>query len=315
MAKFIFKRVLSAIPVVLLVITIVFLMMRIIPGDPARMILGDEAREEDVVALRDKMGLNDPLLKQYTDFIKNIVTGEWGESYFNHEPVFDNIKARLEPTVLIMLVSTVISVIIGIPFGVLAARYRNSVFDYMLTSFSVLGLSIPMFWLGIMMVYLFAVRLGWFPVQGYKTIADTGLWTAIYYVLMPSIAIGLQHVASIARYTRSTMLDVLTNEYIRTAKAKGLSVPVVYYKHALKNALSPVVTVIGFSMASMLGGTVVCETVFNIPGMGKLAYDSLMRRDYAQEQAIILFIAIVLVTVNILMDIVYKWLDPRIELD
>lgn len=315
MLKFIVKRLFSAIPVLLVVITIVFLLMRVIPGNPAALILGDDANPKDIERLKEEMGLNRPILEQYLEYLKDIISGDWGTSFYNGQPVFKNIAARLEPTVLIMLYSTLISVTIGIPLGIIAARRRNSIWDYSLTSFSVLGLSIPMFWLGIMMVYLFGVQLRWMPVQGYKTVSEAGLRTALYYLSMPSVAIGLQHVASIARYTRSTMLDVLENEYIRTARSKGLQENKIYYKHALKNALSPVVTLIGFSMATMLGGTVVVESVFNIPGMGKLAYDSLLRRDYSQEQAIILFVAIVFILVNIIMDIIYKYLDPRIELD
>ncbi|CCQ97219.1 putative peptide ABC transporter permease protein y4tP [[Clostridium] ultunense Esp] len=315
MLKFIIKRILSSIPVILVVITFVFFIMRVIPGDPAILILGDEANSKDVEILREKMGLNEPLLVQYVNYVKDILTGNWGNSYYNNESVFKNIKDRLEPTVLIVIYSTLISIFLGVPLGILAARYRNTFLDYTLTTASVFGLSIPMFWLGIMMVFLFGVKLRWFPVQGYKEIQEVGLKTALYYVSMPSIALGLQSVASIARYTRSAMLDVLNNDYIKTARAKGLPVNKVFYKHALKNSLSPVVTQIGFSMVSMLGGAVVIETVFNIPGMGKLAYDSLMRRDYAQEQAIILYMALVFVFVNIIVDIIYKYLDPRIELD
>ena len=313
--QFIVKRVLSGIPVILIVMVLIFFIMRIIPGDPAAMILGDEASIEEIEDLREKMGLNDPLPVQFINYVKDIVSGNWGNSYHNGRPVFENIRKRLEPTILIVVYSTVISVVLGITLGILSARFHNSFLDYTLTTVSVFGLSVPMFWFGVMLLFLFGVRLRWFPVQGYRTIAEVGLLGSLKYLTMPSVAVGLQHVASITRYTRSMMLEVLGNNYIRTAHAKGLSERVVFYKHALKNALSPVVTTIGFSMASMLGGTVVTEMVFNIPGMGTLAYDSLIRRDYPQEQAIILFMTIVFVAVNIIMDIIYKWLDPRIELD
>ena len=212
----------------------------------------------------------------------------------------------MEPTILIVVYSTVISVVLVSPRICLLAS-TIPFLDYTLTTVSVFGLSVLCF--APRCLFLFGGRL-WFPVQGYRTIAEAG--RIAQYLTMPSVAVGLQHVASITRYTRSMMLEVLGNNYIRTAHAKGLSERVVFYKHALKNALSPVVTTIGFSMASMLGGTVVAEMVFNIPGMGKLAYDSLIRRDYPQEQAIILFMTIVFVVVNIVMDIMYKWLDPRI---
>ncbi|NLM43026.1 MAG: ABC transporter permease [Clostridiales bacterium] len=315
MLKFIIKRLLSAIPVLFIVVTLVFLLMRVIPGDPATMMLGEDADPADIEAFKEMMGLNAPIAKQYIDYLKNILTGNWGNSLYYKTPVFQNILDRMEPTILITLYSTVLSVIIGIPFGVIAARRRATVTDYSITTLAIFGNSMPSFWLGIMMVYLFGVQLGWFPVQGYVSIAEGGLLKSLYSITMPSISIGIQNVSSIARYTRSTMLDVLNEDYVRTARAKGLSEKKVYYKHSLKNSLAPVVTLVGFSIAGMLGGSVVSETVFNIPGMGKLAYDSLMRRDYPQEQAIILFIAIILVITNIILDIVYKYLDPRIELD
>ena len=313
MLKFIIKRLLSAIPVLFIVVTLVFLLMRVIQ-DPATMMLGEDADPADIEAFKEMMGLN-ALAKQYIDYLKNILTGNWGNSLYYKTPVFQNILDRMEPTILITLYSTVLSVIIGIPFGVIAARRRATVTDYSITTLAIFGNSMPSFWLGIMMVYLFGVQLGWFPVQGYVSIAEGGLLKSLYSITMPSISIGIQNVSSIARYTRSTMLDVLNEDYVRTARAKGLSEKKVYYKHSLKNSLAPVVTLVGFSIAGMLGGSVVSETDFNIPGIGKLAYDSLMRRDYPQEQAIILFIAIILVITNIILDIVYKYLDPRIELD
>ncbi|MGI5851528.1 MAG: ABC transporter permease [Clostridiaceae bacterium] len=315
MIRFIIKRLLSVLPVLIIVVTLVFFLMRIIPGDPATLMLGDDAAPEDILAFREMMGLNDPMLKQYINYVKDILTGDWGDSLYYKTPVFDNIMKRMEPTILLMLYSTFLSVSIGIPFGIIAAKRRNSIADYSLTTISIFGTSIPVFWLGIMMIYLFGVKMMWFPVQGYIPIEKGGLWKALYSLTMPSFALGFQHISSIARYTRSTMLDVMNNDYVRTARAKGLTETKVYYKHALKNSLAPVVTLVGFSMAGMLGGSVVTETVFNIPGMGKLAYDSLMRRDYTQEQAIILFVAIIFILTNILLDIIYKWLDPRIEFD
>ena len=315
MFKFTVKRILSAVPVLLIVITLVFFLMRIIPGDPALIMLGDNADPADVAVFREIMGLNRPILYQYIIYMKDILTGNWGLSLYNNRPVFQNIRERMEPTILVMLYSTTLSVAAAIPFGIISAKRRNTVVDYLLTSISVAGLSIPMFWLGIMLIYLFGVQLRWFPVQGYISMKDGGVWRSLYSITLPSVALAFQYMASITRYTRSTMLDVLNNDYIRTARAKGLFESKVYYKHALKNALAPVVTLVGFSMAGMLGGATITETVFNIPGMGKLAYDSLMRRDYTQEQAIVLFIAIIFIATNILLDIIYKILDPRIEFD
>ncbi len=315
MLKFVIKRILSAVPVLLIVISLVFFMMRIIPGDPARLILGDEAKQEDVDALRERMGLNDPLGIQFLNYLKDIVKGDWGDSLQNHKPVFKNIRDHLEPTILLTLYASTLAIIVGIPFGVLAAKKRNSFLDYTLTTTAVFGLSAPSFWVGLMMVFYVGVRLRWFPVQGYTPIASGGLRGALYSLTMPAIALSIQYLSSFTRYTRSMMLDVMNNDYIRTARAKGLAERKVYYKHALKNALAPVITTVGFAIAGMLGGATITETVFHIPGMGRLAYQSLMRRDYTQEQAIILFVAIIFVFTNILLDIIYKLLDPRIEFD
>ena len=315
MLKYTIKRIIAAIPVLLIVVTFVFFLMRALPGDPAQMILGKDADPLMVEKLRETMGLNDPLPIQYVRYVKDIATGNWGSSYYNSLPVFENISTRFEPTLLIMIFSVLISVIIGIPVGIIGAVKRNSILDYTLMSVSVLGLSVPVFWTAIMLSFYVGAILGWLPSMNYVKIADGSLLNSLKYVTLPSVALGFQSVASIARYTRSTMLDVLNNDYIRTARAKGLIENRVLYKHALKNALAPVVTHVGLNIASLLGGATVCETVFNINGMGKLAYDSLVRRDYAQMQACVLIVAIIYVVINMILDIVYKLLDPRIELN
>lgn len=315
MLKFVLKRFLSAIPVLLVVVTIVFLLMRVLPGDPALMILGKDADQLAAARLRETLSLNDPITVQYVHYIKDIVTGNWGTSLYNSQPVFKNIANRIEPTVLIMICSVLISVVIGIPIGILGAVKRNSILDYSLMTFSVLGLSVPVFWTGIMLSFYLGAILSWFPSLDYVTIKNGSLWNSLRYVILPSIALGFQSIGSVARYTRSTMLDVLNNDYVKTARAKGLEEKIVLYKHALKNALAPVVTHVGINIASLLGGATVCETVFNIKGMGKLAYDSIIRRDYTQVQAVVLVVAIIYVGINILLDIAYKALDPRIELN
>ena len=315
MLKFTIRRILSAIPVTLIVISMVFALMRIIPGDPTIMILGEEAEPEEYEELRERMGLNDPIIVQYVRYMKDILTGNWGTSYYNQKPVFENIFSRWEPTILLTIYSTTLAVVIGVPIGVIAAKKRNSVLDYTVTTLSAVGISAPGFWIGLMMVYLLGVQLHLFPVQGYTPIAEGGLAGALYSLTMPAMCLSLSHQATLCRYTRTMMLDVLNNDYIRTGHAKGLSEKVVYYKHALKNAAAPVVTNIGFAIATKLGGSAVIETVFNIPGVGKLAVESLGRRDYDQEQAIIIFVSILLIFTNILLDIVYKLLDPRIEFD
>ena len=315
MLKFVIKRIFAAMLQLFVVMTLIFFMVRIIPGDPATQILGEDARIEDIEMLREQMGLNDPIPVQYVKYLKDVVRGDWGESLYNNKPVFENIRSRMEPTILLTVYSVSLAVLIGVPMGIIAAKKRNSLADYTLTFFSAVGMSAPGFWVGLMMVFYLGVQLRLFPTQGYTYIADGGLKGALHSLTMPAVAYAISHISSLARYTRTMMLDVVGNDYVRTARAKGLKERVVYYKHALKNALAPVVTNIGFSIATLLGGATVAETVFNINGMGKLAYDSLMRRDYTQQQANLLFTTILLLAINILLDIVYKMLDPRIEFD
>jgi len=313
MAKFMLKRILSAVPTLIIVLSLVFILMRVIPGNPLYSMTDEDTSAEDIKEMSDLLGFNDPIWEQYLRYIGNTLRGDWGKSYFNGLPVFENIRSRLEPTIMITIFSTIITIIIGVPVGVIAATHRNSWLDYSLSSASVVFLTIPSFWLGILMVYFLAFKLGLFPTQGYAYIAKSGFWKALHYVTMPSLTLGLTHVASIARQTRSAMLNVISEDYIRTARAKGFSDRVVYYKHALKNTLSLIFTLIATSIAGMLGGSTIIEKVFNINGVGKLAYESLMRRDYSQEQAIILFMSLIFIGMNIILDILYKLIDPRVD--
>lgn len=316
MAKYIVKRVLLLIPTVLIIVSIVFLLMRVVPGSPVYALLEQEGAEitpETVEAKEEEMGFNDPLIVQYGRFLKGIVTGDWGESYFDERDVFQNILAVWEPSILMTLVSVAVTVVVGIPVGILSATRRNSLLDYCVTSSSMVAMCIPGFCLGLLLIYFCGFKWGWFPVVGYTSIKQGGIWQALYYVALPGISLGLHHVATLARYTRTTMLDVLGQDYIRTARAKGLSRNKVYYKHALKNTLSVTGTVIVNAIGGGLGGSAVMESVFNIKGLGYLAVKSLGRRDYSQEQAIVLFIAIIFLGVDLLNDIFYKLLDPRIE--
>ncbi len=315
MLKYVIKRLLSAIPVLLIVVSLVFFLMRIIPGDPAALMLGDDYTMEEYEMIREQLGLNKPMIQQYVEYIFGILSGNWGNSLFNSQPVLKNIQSKMEPTILVTVYSTIIAVVIAIPFGIISARRRNTPIDYSLTFLSVIALSLPSFWLGLMLIYAICVKTGLFPVQGYKFISEVGLWKSLHYLTIPCLVLGFRSVGSLTRYTRSTMLDVLGNDYIKTARAKGLAENKVYYKHALKNAMAPVVTNIGVHIASLLGGATITENVFNIPGMGKLAYESLMRRDYNQEQAIILFVALVFILMNILLDIIYNVLDPRVRFE
>lgn len=316
MGKYVIKRIILLIPTLFLVMTIVFALMRLVPGSAVYVILqdrGDAVTEEAVAALEAEMGLDDPILVQYVRYIKDIVTGNWGDSFYTHTPVFSNILAVWEPTLLITICSTIITVLVAIPLGILSATHRNSIFDVIVSVSSMVAMVIPVFCLGLFMSYVFGFKLGWFPTVSYVYIKDGSLLNSLYYLVVPSVVLGFSHVGSLVRYTRSTMLDVLGQDYIRTARAKGLSRNKVYYKHALKNTMSIVATLIANSIVSMLGGATVTETVFNIRGMGTLALNSLNRRDYQQEQAIVLLMAFIFLGVALLMDILYKALDPRIE--
>ena len=315
MGKFILKRTLMLIPTLLIILTLVFALMRMVPGSPVWGLLEGEEdiTIERVEEVETELGFNDPILVQYGRYLKDLATGDWGMSYFNQKDVFENMVAVWEPTLIIAIYATIITVVIAIPVGILSATHRNSLLDYAVSTMSTATMCIPGFCLGLMLCYLFAFKLGWFPVVGYKSIEKVGFWKAIWNLTLPAFALGLNQVASLARYTRSCMLDVMNQDYIRTARAKGLSRNKVYYKHALKNTMAIVGTIIANSVAALLGGAAVTEKVFNIRGMGTLAVDSLGRRDYSQEQAIVLFFAMVTLVVNLLMDVFYKVMDPRIE--
>ncbi len=316
MVRYIVKRLVLLVPTFFIILTVVFCLMRMVPGSPAYAIIAEmdvDVTPELVKEVETEMGFHDPIIEQWWRYMKGIFTGDWGSSYFNHKPVFENMIEVWEPTLLIAAYATVITIFIAIPVGIYSATHRNSLLDYAISSLSTATLVVPSFCLGLLFCYVFAFKLGLFPAVSYTSIARGGIWKALWSITLPSFALGLNHVASLARYTRSTMLDVLGQDYIRTARAKGLSRRKIYYKHALKNTLSVVGTMIAGSVAGMIGGAAVIEKVFNIRGMGTLTVDSLSRRDYSQEQAIIIFIAMMFLILDLLLDIMYKALDPRIE--
>ncbi|MBQ7248188.1 MAG: ABC transporter permease [Lachnospiraceae bacterium] len=316
MLKFIIKRLLSAIPVLLVILILVFSLMRMIPGNPMYSIQADaNMTEEELEMLQEKYGLNGSIVDQFFAYMKRVVQGDWGTSYFNGKPVFENIFDRMEPTILITIVATLIALILGVPIGIYAATHHNSKLDYILSSTSMLFTIVPSFCFGVGLLYLFAFKLQWFPLYGYEYIEKVGLWGSLRYTFLPSLAIGLSGMAGYARHTRSQMLDVLNSDYIRTARAKGLADRRVYYRHALRNVMSFMITMVSGTITVNLGGATVLEKVFNIQGVGLLSYSSLFGKDYPQEQAILFFFATIFVFVNILLDIVYKLLDPRVELD
>ena len=317
MAKFILKRFLSAIPVMLIILVMVFCLMRMVPGNPMYTIQADaNMTEEELYMLQEKYGLNGTILDQFWAYIKRVAVGDWGESYFNGQPVFSNIFARMEPTILITLLSTFITLILGVPIGMYCATHHNSKMDLVLSSASMLFTIVPSFCFGVGLMYVFAFKLQWFPLgETYEYIEKVGLWGSLRHVFLPSLAIGLSGMAGYARHTRSQMLDVLGSDYIRTARAKGLADRNVYYRHALRNVLSYMITMVSGTITVNLGGATVLEKVFTIQGVGLLSYSSLFGKDYPQEQAILIFFAAIFVFTNIFLDIIYKILDPRIELD
>lgn len=316
MGKFILKRALSAIPVLFIILLMVFCLMRAIPGNPLYTIQADaDMTDEQMQIMQEKYGLNGSIFEQFWRYLKNIAKGDWGTSYFNGEEVFKNIFDHMEPTLMMTGLSTLITLGLGIPIGIYCATHRNSWIDYVISSASMLFTVIPSFCIGIVLLYVFAFVLDWFPLYGYTPIAVGGFWEALRSIALPSFAIGLSGMATFARHTRSQMLDVLQADYIRTARSKGLSEQLVNYRHALRSVLSIIITMVSGTVLGHLGGSSVLETVFNIPGVGLLAFESLTRKDYSQEQAILLFFAFMFVFMNIVLDIIYKLLDPRVELD
>ncbi len=305
MIKFIARRLVMMVPVLLGVSFVIFSMMYFTPGDPADAILGDMATAEDKEMFHEEHGLNDPFLTQYINYIKGVILeGDLGTSYTTKQPVTIEIVERFPTTLKLAGVSVVISVIIGIVCGIISATRQYSIFDHFCTVISMIGVSMPNFWQGMMMIILFSVYLGWFPPSGFSS--------PIYWVL-PALTIGTSSAANIMRMTRSSMLEVIRQDYIRTARAKGQKESVVIWKHALKNALIPIITVVGLSFGRLLGGAVVTESVFSIAGIGKLMVDAIKVKNYPLVQGGILFLAAVMCVVNLCVDILYAFADPRIR--
>jgi peptide/nickel transport system permease protein len=309
---YIIRRLLLLLPVLLIVGIIVFGLMHLTPGDPAAVMLGREATLEQKEALRERLGLNEPIQIQFFNWFGNALRLDFGESLFIGKPVSEALRERAEPTALLALYALTLSVIIAIPAGVIAAVRANSPLDRLLMVVSISGVAIPSFFFGILLILLFAVVLGWLPSGGYVDIGDDPA-QHFKYMFLPSLALGFSAAGLLARLVRSTMLDVLNEDYVRTAYAKGLRERHIVLLHAFRNALIPVMTIIGISLAGMLGGAVVIETVFNIPGMGRLLVQSVTRRDIPVVQGAVMTVAAVQVIVMLLLDLVYAYIDPRIR--
>jgi peptide/nickel transport system permease protein len=312
MFSFIMRRAVVTIPVMLIVATSVFLMLKLTPGDPAGIILGPDATEERRQELRNDLGLNDPLAIQYSRWIGDAVRGDLGDSLFLNQSVLSSLAERAQPTMLLTLLAMIVAVGLGMPIGIIAARKRGRWIDVGAMAIAIVGISMPTFWLGLNLILIFAVKLRWLPVAGYVPLQD-GLWDSLKYLILPSITLGVAQAALIARMTRSMMLDVLNTDYVRTARAKGMGEYRVVTVHALRNALLPLLNVIGLAFAALLGGAVVTEQIFNIPGVGRLLIQAVGRRDVPLVQGTVLVIAAIYVFVNLAVDVASAILDPRIR--
>jgi peptide/nickel transport system permease protein len=290
----------------------VFSLLYIAPGDPAAVIAGDQATPDDVERIRQSLGLDRPFLVRFGEWVFRILRGDLGVSIFTNLPVSTMIGQRVQPTLSLMVLTLILAVTIAVPMGVVAAWRQGTLIDRAVMGFAVLGFSVPVFVVGYLLAYVFALELDWLPVQGYTSI-DQGLWPWLENLILPAVALGGVYIALIARITRATMLEVLQQDYIRTARAKGAGQGSVLFLHALKNAAVPIVTVIGIGVALLIGGAVVTESVFAIPGLGRLTVDAILRRDYPVIQGVILLFSFVYVLVNLLIDILYTLIDPRIR--
>ena len=306
------RRLFSTVPVLFVVALIVFLMLRLAPGDPAAAIVGDAATSENIDRVRAQLGLDDPLPVQFLKWGGQLLQGNLGESFFIKKPVSELISQRLEATLSLTAVTLIFTIMVAVPLGVLAAWRHGGWLDRMLMGFSVMGFSIPAFVIGYVLIWFFGLYLQWLPVQGYSRL-ESGLWPWFRNLIMPSITLSIIYVALIARVTRAAVVEALTEDYIRTARAKGISEVQLLVRHALANAAIPIVTVIGIGIALLIGGVVVTETVFAIPGLGQLTVDAVLSRDFPVIQGITLFFAVVYVFINLLIDLSYLIFDPRIR--
>jgi peptide/nickel transport system permease protein len=307
----ILKRILVTVPVMGVVAVLVFLLIHLSPGDPAAVMAGDNATVEEVEQIRKSMGLEKPMLEQFVIWSGNILTGDLGTSISSQRPVSELILQRVGPTVSIAVWTMSFAVLMAIPLGILAAYRAGSIADRVVMLLSVMAFSVPVFLIGYLLVYVFSMTLGWLPVQGYRPMSD-GLWNYFKHLILPCTTLGLVYMALLTRMTRATMIEALGEDYIRTARAKGLGVKAVIW-HALKNAANPIITTIGVGIALLIGGVVVTETVFAIPGIGRLTVDAVLRHDYPVIQGVLLVASGIYVLINLLVDLSYRLFDPRIR--
>lgn len=312
MFKFILRRLLSLIPVLFVVSVVIFSLIHLTPGDPARRILGEKASDDAVAALHASMGLDQSIIVQYLKWVGGVVTGDLGDSYFLHKSVVQAIADNSVPTIQLALIAMLVAVVLSIPFGTLAARYRNGAFDKAVTGFTLLGMTVPSFVLALAMMLLFGLTLRWLPISGYVNPLEDPV-EGLRTLLMPGIALGAITAALITRTTRAAVLDVLNADYIDSARSRGVDEPRLLFMHTLKNASLPVLTIVGLSLGSLVTGAAVTETIFNIPGLGQLLVNSISRRDYPVIQGVILFITLIYLLTNLLIDLLYGIVDPRVR--
>ena len=312
MLAFLLRRLLSTLPVLLIVAVLVFLMLRLTPGDPAAVLAGDAATTEQIAQIRQSLGLDKSVPEQFLIWFGHLLSGDLGQSYYYKTEVTTLIGQRLEPTVSLALITITIAVLVAVPLGVLAAWRFGGWLDRALMGFSVMGFSVPVFVLAYLLIWAISLKLGWLPVQGYKRLADgVGPW--LYHLALPAVTLSIVYVALIARVTRASVLETLGEDYIRTARAKGLPEVKVLMRHALANAAVPIITVIGIGIALLIGGVVVTESVYAIPGLGRLTVDAVLARDFPTIQGVILLFSFIYVVINLLVDLSYVFFDPRIR--
>jgi peptide/nickel transport system permease protein len=311
---YIAKRLLSLIPVLFVVTIAIFLIIHISPGDPAAAILGIEASQAEIEALNEELGLNRPLPEQYVNWVLNLLKGDLGDSIFMRQHVSEAIVDHIGPTLSLAILAQAIALLLAIPFGIWAAYKRGSIADVSLMGISLLGMAVPSFLLGLFLMLLIGVQLQWLPVAGYAPLSK-GVWEHVQYLILPGISLGAIQAALITRMTRSSMLETLHLNYIKTARSKGLNETKVLMKHAFRNAFLPILTVIGQTFGTLVTGAVVVESIFNIPGLGQLILNSIVRRDFAVIQGVVLCVTLIYVGLNLIIDLLYGFVDPRVRLD
>ncbi len=313
MLGYVLKRILATIPVMVIVAILVFALLRLAPGDPAAVIAGDYATAEDIARIREQLGLNDPLHVQLWRWGLQLAQGDLGQAIFSRKPVSELIAQRIEPTLLLALTTIVFSVLVAVPLGTIAAWRAGSWTDRFVMIFSVGGFSIPVFVLGYILIYLLAMKANILPVQGYKSPFTDGIGPFLLHIILPTLTLSVIFIALIARMTRASVMEVLQEDYVRTARAKGQSELKILLRHAVRNAAVPIVTVIGIGIALLIGGVVVTESVYNIPGLGRLVLDAVLARDYPVIQGLILFFSLIYILINLMIDLSYTLFDPRIR--